>query len=51
MNDKQYSGIVENDLFNIMQREPLDCNQVKLTKIPMQAEQTPESAQIDLSNY
>lgn len=49
--EKQYFGIVENGLFNIMQREPVDCDQVRLTKIPMQAAQTPESAQINLSNY
>ncbi|PEP31663.1 hypothetical protein CN575_21450 [Bacillus wiedmannii] len=51
MNDKLYSGIVENGLFNIVQKKPVDCNQVRLTKIPMQAAQTPESAQIELSNY
>ena len=51
MEEQQYFGFVENGQFNIRRREPVDCDQVKLTKICMQAAQTPESAQIDLSNY
>lgn len=51
MIENQYFGVVENGQFQIRQREPLECNQVKLTRIPMQAAQSPESAQIHLSYY
>ncbi|HDR7850290.1 TPA: hypothetical protein QCY30_005072 [Bacillus toyonensis] len=51
MIENQYRGIVENGDFHIRQREPLDCYTVRLTKIPVQAAQSPESAQINLSSY
>ncbi|MGW8959983.1 hypothetical protein [Paenibacillus sp. NPDC055715] len=51
MIENQYKGIVENGEFHIRQREPIECNTVRLTRISMQAAQTPESAQIDLSSY
>ncbi|MGK0531755.1 hypothetical protein [Bacillus sp. 'calajunan'] len=51
MIENQYFGVVENGQFQIRHREPLDCNQVKLTRIPVQAAQFPESVQIDLSYY
>ncbi|SMQ78416.1 hypothetical protein SAMN05444673_3423 [Bacillus sp. OV166] len=52
MIQNQFTGIVENGEFHIRKKEPHEeCNKLRLTKIPLQAAQTPESAIIDLSSY
>ncbi len=51
MVENQYTGIVENGELHVNQGEQHHCQCVRLTRIPVQAGQSPESAQIDLSSY
>lgn len=50
-NNSQFLGIVENKKFKLVFPKSGPDIYVRLTSIPMQAAQSPESAELDLSTY
>ncbi|MCM1565350.1 MAG: hypothetical protein NC238_05275 [Dehalobacter sp.] len=49
--NNQFLGIVKNGQLQLLQPENLAGNSVRLTRIQMQEAQTPESVELDLTEY
>lgn len=49
--NNQFLGIVKNGQLRLLQPENLAGTSVRLTRIQMQEAQTPESAELDLTEY
>jgi len=49
--NNQFLGIVKNGQLQLLQPEDLAGTTVRLTRIQMQEAQTPESAELDLTEY